>query len=300
MSLLGWVLWHINLPSLWQTLSSIPLAFLALSLALFFLAQLVSAYKWRILLPDCTLSVLLMYTFISQYYALLLPGQVAGEAIKAYRLGKGKKNAEKIAISVLFDRITGILSLLMLSMAGIYLSKIEPPANLVISIILCFCIIFLLSFSLCLNFIYRSFSLFLDYLDNVTNLRNILQRITLAINAWRNYIVRSDLVIYSLLLGIVFQLLSTIVNIIVARGLGIVLPFADWCWVIGVVSISIFLPITVAGIGLREGAFVVLLGYFGVPAESALALSLGVFSLFLCGVAVGAALEWIVLGKKGK
>ena len=49
-------------------------------------------------------------------------------------------------------------------------------------------------------------------------------------------------------------------------------------------------PVSVAGIGLREGAFIGSLGFLGVSGERAIALSFGVFALMAFGAMVG----WIV------
>ncbi|MCX6020694.1 MAG: hypothetical protein NTZ05_02990, partial [Chloroflexi bacterium] len=47
-------------------------------------------------------------------------------------------------------------------------------------------------------------------------------------------------------------------------------------------------PVSVAGLGLREGAYVVLLGRYGVPDEQGLALALAVFGMILAqGLAGG-------------
>ena len=66
---------------------------------------------------------------------------------------------------------------------------------------------------------------------------------------------------------------------IMARGIQIQTPFADLCWIFGIVSIAILIPLTVGGIGVREGTFIGLLGQLGVPSEKALVLSLSIFTL---------------------
>ncbi|MGD9160520.1 MAG: hypothetical protein PVG39_19040, partial [Desulfobacteraceae bacterium] len=62
-------------------------------------------------------------------------------------------------------------------------------------------------------------------------------------------------------------------------------------WLISLVAIVLFLPISLAGLGIREGSFVVLLSLFSVPNEKAVALSLIFFSLQLIASAIGAIIE---------
>ena len=89
--LLGWFLWHTNPHDIWMSLNSISTLSLVLSLILFLMADLVATYKWNILLPESPFLMLLKFVFISQYYAIILPGQLAGETMKAYFMGKGTK-----------------------------------------------------------------------------------------------------------------------------------------------------------------------------------------------------------------
>ena len=51
----------------------------------------------------------------------------------------------------------------------------------------------------------------------------------------------------------------------------------DWCWILGLLSIALFLPITIGGIGVREGTLVGIMGSMGIAQEKALALSFVIF-----------------------
>jgi uncharacterized protein (TIRG00374 family) len=295
--LLSWFLWHTNRQDIWVSLQSISIFPLILALTLFFLVNLISAYKWNTFLPESPFLQLLKFEFISQYYSLILPGQVAGEAMKIYFLGKGQKNAEQIAVSVFFDRLTGIIGLLLVALGGIYLGQKELPQSLPIFIALVIIALCVLMFSVRSDSLFRLFLWCLDFgQSRFAGLTRVVGQIHRAAQAWRTYLRRLDLLVYALFLGVVFHVLRTIICAILAGGLGIILPFSDWCWVLGAVSLALFLPITVGGIGLREGAFIGLLGYLGVSSAPALALSFTVFFLTLCGAAVGAILEWIRMG----
>jgi uncharacterized membrane protein YbhN (UPF0104 family) len=80
-------------------------------------------------------------------------------------------------------------------------------------------------------------------------------------------------------LGIVFQVLGAISTLVLARAMGIGLPLADWCWITAVIALALLLPVTVGGLGLREGLYMGLLAAWGVAGETALALSLTGFAL---------------------
>lgn len=74
-----------------------------------------------------------------------------------------------------------------------------------------------------------------------------------------------------------------------ARAYGVALPMAGFAGVIAIADGVAALPVTIAGLGLREQAFQSLLGnWYGVPPASSVALSLTGFSLSLVWAAVGA------------
>ena len=74
-----------------------------------------------------------------------------------------------------------------------------------------------------------------------------------------------------------------------ARAFGVVVPIAGFAGVIAMADGVASLPITIAGLGIREQALQWLLGqWYAVPAASAVALSLTGFTLSIAAAALGA------------
>jgi uncharacterized membrane protein YbhN (UPF0104 family) len=73
-------------------------------------------------------------------------------------------------------------------------------------------------------------------------------------------------------------------------------------WVRSVVVVLTLLPISIGGVGVREGVLVVTLATFGVPAHEALAFSILVFATTILapglagGVVEGA--QWLARGER--
>jgi len=93
----------------------------------------------------------------------------------------------------------------------------------------------------------------------------------------------------SLVLGIVFQLIGVAIFSILALCLAIEIGWIDWMWIAGMTTIALLLPVTVGGLGIREGTLMVILAQYSVPGEKAIALS---FGLLLLSAAVAFA-GWI-------
>ena len=70
------------------------------------------------------------------------------------------------------------------------------------------------------------------------------------------------------------------------------LPWAQLLWTFPVISMLSSLPVTVAGLGVREGAAILLLGFYGVPAADAVAASLLSLATSLVWAGVGGSLLW--------
>jgi len=92
---------------------------------------------------------------------------------------------------------------------------------------------------------------------------------------------------------LVFQTLLTVLNYCVARALGMNVPLGHFFWIVAIVSIVQMLPVTLAGVGLREGALVYLLKYEGVAASQAFAFSLAIFSVMVILSLTGGLLDLV-------
>jgi len=72
-------------------------------------------------------------------------------------------------------------------------------------------------------------------------------------------------------------------------GMGYDFPILANLYVVPIMTFLFMLPVSFAGLGIREATYIVLYGMFGIPMESALALSLFSLSAALIVNAIGAA-----------
>jgi uncharacterized membrane protein YbhN (UPF0104 family) len=76
-----------------------------------------------------------------------------------------------------------------------------------------------------------------------------------------------------------------------ALSLGVELSYLTIGWIRSTIQVLLMLPISVAGIGVREGSLVVLLQEYGVPASSAVALAFLLFAVNLVTSGLGGLFE---------
>ncbi|CAN2047524.1 glycosyltransferase 2 family protein [Candidatus Magnetomoraceae bacterium gMMP-1] len=291
LSLLGWFIMQTDFSKVLKVLGSIPFYIIFLAVIINIFAFYINAVKWHKLLNNFKLMKLFSLNLIALYYMLILPGQIAGELVKTYKLAKGRREAEQIAASVIIDRITGLIGLMLVAMAGLILSKTSIAKNLTlwfsISIIVFSLLLYLFYFKSVENIIKRFALLFKKSFTGT-----IIKPCLLVIAAWRQYLKNPFMLLQSISYGIAYQLICVYVNIIIARALNIDITFVDWCWIFGVISIALFLPITISGIGVREGGFIFLLGNMGVEPEKALAMSLSLLGLHVVCAFIGGILDF--------
>ena len=94
-----------------------------------------------------------------------------------------------------------------------------------------------------------------------------------------------------LLLSVVFQLIVVYTTFLLCTSFGLTVSYLQLLWVVAIVSLAQALPISIAGLGVREGVYVYLLHQLGVSTSAALALSLMVFAIQVVLAVTGGILQ---------
>jgi uncharacterized membrane protein YbhN (UPF0104 family) len=244
-------------------------AFAGLRLELWFaavgvlvVAQVVSALRWRALAEPLgfhrSARQMIGYYFIGMYFNLLLPTSVGGDVVRAWYLGSDPGSRLPAFVSVFLDRLSGLWVLLALACLGVVFSPLELKDWVVISV-------WGFAAAGALG------SLLLPVLARV-RVRNPgrFQRLVETLNA----LPAAHLLVWPTVLSIVVQVANVVLVWLVGMSLDARVP-ASYYWVlVPMVSLLTMLPISVNGMGVREGATAMLLLPLGVAQETAVTLAL--------------------------
>lgn len=290
--LLNWFLRESDIREIYLSLRNLSGLFLIAAVSLSLANLLIKSIKWRLLLPHYSLLKLIKLNFISQFYAIFSAGFIVGEAAKVYIMGKGKEEAGLIAMSVIMDKITGIIGLIIVALFGVFFSPAMTSKKMIWlfagMIFLFLVVIFLMR----LKVIYDCLAKVLTRLKNRTvKAKKHVELFLKLLDAWQFYSRKIRLIFTSVFLGIIFQLVLAAVYFTLGKGLGVYVPFFDWCWILGILTAVVVIPVTIGGLGLREASLVGLLGYFMIAQEKALALSFSIFGVQLILAMIGAIFE---------
>jgi glycosyltransferase 2 family protein len=238
-----------------------PLYFLVAAL-LYITAQFVSAVRWKLLLPEkFMLRRLFSLYMIGSFFSSFLPGVIGGDVVKAYYLNKDAKKISLTLASVFMDRYLGYASLMCLGAAAFPFSLRYLGHSVYKWAMPLICVSFiagsLFFFGLRLG---RRFAVVAEFYEYFSALKS-----------------RKDVIFKAVLLSLSIQVIGFSTVALLSRAMGEHIPLLLLYAFLPIVITIATLPISISGLGVREGSFVVLLGLIKVPPETATSLSLAWF-----------------------
>ncbi|MFI5294075.1 MAG: lysylphosphatidylglycerol synthase transmembrane domain-containing protein [Thermodesulfovibrionales bacterium] len=245
-----------------------PAAFLLASL-LYMVSICGATLRWKLLLPDkFRFRRLFSLYMIGSFFSSFLPGVIGGDVVKAYYLNKDAKKLSLTLASVFMDRYLGYVSLMIIGMAAYPFAlpffggsgyKWTMPA-----IFIAFVIGSVLFFGLKLGRRFKTVSEFYEYF--------VLLK------------AKKDVIAKAVAISLGIQTMGFIAVAVLASAMGEKIPVLLLFVVLPIIITITSLPISISGLGVREGSFVVLLGLIGIPPAVATSLSLAwFFSTFVGG-----------------
>ncbi len=289
----------VNTHEVFSSLGRISIGTIIVVFILDIFANMINAYKWHLLVPEHSYLQILLVGMLGRFYSFVLPGQLVGEAIKAYQLGTKKNTGEQIAASVVIDKVTGIVGVFVVGIFGLVFSAKNISAELIIPLIVGMTLAVLFLFSLRLTYFKNLLTNFLKFICNaIPKIKHLVDRISNMLDVWEVYLMKPYFIFYNIFLGCLYQLMGVFMIWLLSNGLGISVSATDYCWIFAVVSIALLLPVTIAGLGVREGTFIGIMALLGVRNEQALALSFSFLAIQIFDAFVGGLVELTKIYKK--
>ncbi len=263
---------------------------IALSFVLWYVHYTTAASRWRLIArlhhADASLGFYVRSYMVTHFFNNFLPSTVGGDIVRVYDTWKTGATKAGAAATVLVDRILGVLALAIVAAIGVFILGQRSALPSGLTVILGVLIVAQLAFVLLLFHPPRwwlSLVTQLAAVDNrlVSRIATIFQQVT------REFEGQGQLLIRSLLLSFVIHLNTVITYYLVGKAVGIDLDFWVYVGVVPIALIIMMIPLSINGIGLREGAFTVLLGQFGVEVSLALTFSWVYYGMTLVHGVIG-------------
>jgi hypothetical protein len=264
---------------------------LAAAIGCILLMLAVNAVRWRTILfyagATIPLRTALRLVLIGHFFNQTLPSSVGGDAVRAWHVWRGGVPAATALAGVLADRASGVLALTLLSLLTLALSPAVGDAR----------VLALIGLVLGVGIVGFAGVAALSVMPETLLVRLRLALVGRASRLLLRALFSSRGAAAILFASLIMALLNCVSVAMIARGLAV--PFSPGAAFLAVpiALLAGAVPVTIGGWGVREGAMVVMLGFYGIDSVAALSISvlLGMLTI-LCGVPGG--LLWLAGGRE--
>src|SRR5262249_46894751 len=275
---IGFLLWHYDARPVLRILARENLGYFIATIAIYIAGQVMSAWRWQLLAAVVGVRArfrdFLGYYFVGLFTNLFVPGLLGGDALRAVYLGRRTDRFGEAIASVVADRGNGLIALFWLAAVLALLIPFPLSRPLLKAIVLPGAIA--LAIVLLAPLAGRM----------LPRLPRMLRR---GLGVVQPYLDRPLSMFPGFSLSFLLQASLGVAQWILARGLGLPQPLSVVLLCVPIANVAAGLPITLNWMGVRETAYLVLLGMAGMAHDDAIALGLLWFAATMLGGLTGAA-----------
>ena len=272
-----------------------PLLILA-GFTLIYLHFFLGAYRWRLIAKlhgaNRPISYYFFSVMVANFFNNFLPSIIGGDIVRVYDTWRAGANKSGATATVVVDRTIGLMALAIIAaVAASASTKYEfiTPDIRIATTLAALCMVAVVA----ILFYPPAWWIKLVQKASERRLAIITKFATLYAESVSEFKDASHTLTLALILSFCLQLNGIFIYYLVAMSVGIDLPFSVFLLIIPLAVVVMMIPISINGIGLREGIFTVLLGAYGVSVSSALVFSWTYYALMLCHGLVGGFVYFI-------
>jgi uncharacterized membrane protein YbhN (UPF0104 family) len=245
------------------------------ALGLFVLTQVLSAYRWQIVARPLgfqqSLKQFTGFYFIGMFFNLFLPTSVGGDVVRAWYLDGGSRRRLAAFLSAFVDRCSGLFLLLALACLAMALCPMALPSWI--------------AWSVWTSGACALTGLFL--LPSLARLTGRFARVRRLSDNARLYLRHPGLILACCGLSLIIQAANVVVVWMIGIALHAPIPAYYYGICVPMVTLLTLIPISLNGMGVREGGLVLFLAPLGIGESTALGLAFLWFSVFTAASLLG-------------
>jgi uncharacterized protein (TIRG00374 family) len=250
--------------------------YLAAAILLLPLSYLLTSYRWHVLLEAQGIHIGMARTFVinmvGAFYNSIMLGSTGGDLVKAYYASKHTTHRTRAVLTVIIDRVIGLLALLLLggTMAAIqwHIAECRQVA-LVAGGVLAMTFVGAVVF-------YQPTLHRMTGLDWLLKKLPMQQQVTKAVDAMHTYGRRPGVVLWAFACSFPVHVISILSATMAGQAFHLPLDFAYYWVVVPVIALVGAIPISPQGAGVMEFFAVQLTKHRGVSNAQALALVMSI------------------------
>ncbi|HSH82751.1 MAG TPA: lysylphosphatidylglycerol synthase transmembrane domain-containing protein [Herpetosiphonaceae bacterium] len=274
--LLGFVLRTIEPGRFLGAMAAIDPVWFAGAVVLFFPGKLLDAYRWHVVLRRLAQPLpywtIVRYSFVGQVSALVLPGQISGDVVRVMAVVRGREGKLAFAVSAVIDKLALLIATLVFVLTGIFgtagIATLYPVYLMALALMLVVVPVFI------------ALGRFRTWPSGWRIGRGALWELVGQSLQRLGMLPRLSVGSLCMILGlgVGVQALYVLGSYCIAHAMQITIGLLDWATINAIVALVQLVPITIGGLGVREGVLVVLLHRYGVSSAQTIAYSLTGFA----------------------
>lgn len=266
---------------LWEAVRRVPPGLMVVVLAAFLMGHVVAAMKWRLLMSEqhARLPPLLFWKahFAGLIANLCLPTIAGGDLVRATWVVARVGHPEAVAVAGVADRAIDVLALLMLAGAGlVWTGTFSGAGGRVFGIV---------------AFLLLGAVILIMMMSRLPSANPGTRREFLAA-ALRVLVGRPLRMASVLAMSLTIQGAFVGLNYWLGQPAGVGAEFAAWLVAWPLSKLVGLVPLSLAGLGVREAALIAFMRPFGAPAAAVLAAGLAWEAVLVAGGLIGWAVTW--------
>jgi len=255
---------NVTLAQIWEQLRVLDVSVMAFFTIMTLLIFVLSAYRWALLIKKEMEPLLLVHvtaaSFFGNFYGLYLPTAIGGDTVKwlgLIHLGFSKKT---LVLSVLVDRVCGMLGVVLLGcvatiLGNLLLSVKIPELTQLLVIILGFASTVFVAIVL----LPLRFSSWIQ-LKLLNDLEKFIERHRMQFR-------------WALILSVITQAIYYFAVFVIMRNLGMSISFLEVFVYAPLISLFLALPLSISGFGATEAIYIYFLLQLDIAPQKILALT---------------------------
>ena len=290
--LLYWVLHGTELGDVRNAIGAADVRLLLVALGMCLLSYVLSMTRWAVLLSAQGVPVqkrkLVHAYLVATFFNSFLPSTMGGDAYRAYeswRWGSSKSGAVAV---VFVDRFLGLVALVLFALGAsvvwhsVTVTLHLPTWTIAVAAAGMLLVVWGIFFTPELPL---GRQLERTGAPGSSRVASVIGRVK---EAFRSFRGRRDALGKAMLLSLGLQIMAVVYYYILAKALGFDVSLPPFFLIIPLSVIAMLMPISIAGIGIREYTFVFLFALFGVARAESVALALIDYGVLLLQGSVGA------------
>jgi len=296
---IGYLFFKVDVSSVAAIMSIIDVGLYVISTLVAVFSGFIIAGKYYFLIKGSeikhSLASLVKINFIARFYALFLPSAVGREVVRWIKVTHNKNGKAQFLASIVFERLTFLFVLLFCGIIPLFFYESNPEIE-----ILRMRVLPIAAVGICLVSAFILLFIFAPIGDLIQSMaKSTLQRIRpkLDVDAFfENHNLKkmnANMFASTLILSILWQIFFICRLLVLFKASSVPLGIMDITWIGSMVLLLQTIPISFAGIGLREGAYAYLFTLFNLAPEKGVLIGILFFSQMLIIAFVGGILEFL-------